>query len=104
MRYSQRIVAEQTEVARPAARRDARQDGDAQAADAVAGAGVEVRRAGRLQFGLAARFQRQAAQAVGDQQDDFRWVVFTQLANQFVHAHVSIVSIVSVRPHRKMGE
>ncbi len=84
----QRVVAEQAEMARPAARRDARQHRHTQAAHAVAGAGVEVRRPRRLQLGLAARLQGQSAQAVGHHQDDFRGVVFAQLAHQFVHVHV----------------
>src|SRR5579871_482868 len=81
----ERIEAEQAEVPRPAARRDARQDRDAQTADAFAGAGVEVGRTCRFQLGFAARLQRQTAQAVGDQQNDLRAVFFAQLAHQFVH-------------------
>ena len=87
----ERIVAEQAEMSRSAARRDARQDGDAQAAHAFADAGVEVRRAGGFQFGLAARLQGQSAQSVGDDENDFRGVVFAQIAHQFVHVHVSIL-------------
>ena len=70
----ERVVAEQAEMARPAAGRDAGQDRDAQAADLPSTQGVEVRRAGRFQLGLAARLERQAAQAVGHQQDDLAGV------------------------------
>ncbi len=48
---------------------------------------VEVRRAGRFQLGLAARLQRQAAQAVRDEQDDFGGVVFVQFADEGVKVH-----------------
>jgi hypothetical protein len=60
----ERVVAEQAEVAGAAAGGDARQDRDAHAADAFAGQRVEVRRPRRLEFRLAVRLDRQAAQAV----------------------------------------
>ena len=57
----ERVVAEQAQMPRPAARRVARQHRQTQAADALLGAPVEVRRARGFQLRLAARLQRQAA-------------------------------------------
>lgn len=54
----------------PAAGGDAGEDGDAEAADAFADGSVEVRRPGRFEFGFAAHFERQPAQAVHDGEDD----------------------------------
>ena len=75
-----RIVAEQAQVSRSAAGGDAGGDRDHAAQDAAAGQGVEVRRLGGFQLGLAARLDRQAAQAVGHQHDDFRVVLDHQSA------------------------
>ena len=78
MTILERVVAEQPQVARAAARRDARLDRNAAAADAAPGQRVEIRRAGRFQLGHAARLQRQPAQAVGHQHHDFGIVFLVQ--------------------------
>ena len=83
----ERVVAEQAQVPGPAARRDARQDRQAQPADALAGTGVQVGGAGRFQLGLAAGLQRQPAQAVGDQQDDLGVVGLAEFGDQVVDVH-----------------
>ena len=77
----ERIVAEQPEMSGAAARRDARQDGNAQAADAFTYTGVQVRRASRLEFSFAAQFERKSTEAVGHDEDDFAVAGFTQFAN-----------------------
>ncbi len=83
----QRIVAEQAQMPRPAAGRDARLDRNAPAQHATAGQRVEVRRLGRFQFGQTARFERQPAQPVGDEHDNLRIVPLNETARQVVHVH-----------------
>ena len=65
-----RVVAEEAEVARPAARRDARQHRRRQPARAHPREPVQVGRRGRLKLGLAGVRVRQPAETVGHQHDD----------------------------------
>ena len=83
----ERVVAKQAQVARPAAGSDAGTDRNAAALHADFGQGIEVRRLGRFQLRLAARRQRQAAQAVGDEHDDLRVVLDVQFAGEGVGVH-----------------
>ena len=95
----QRIVAEQAQVPRPAARADARLHRNAAAGDAALGQRVEVRRLGRFEFGLAARLERQAAEAVGHEHHDLRVVLNMQFARQLVHVHDVFFLQVGRRQH-----
>ena len=83
----QRVVAEQAEVAGPAAGADAGQHGDAAAEDAALGERVEVGRVGRFELGQAARLLRQAAEAVGHVHDDLGVVFDVQFAGEVVEVH-----------------
>ena len=66
----ERVVAEEGEVARPAARRDAEADRHGQAAEAVGGEPVEVHGVRLLQLGAAGLRIGQPAEAVDDEEDD----------------------------------
>ena len=74
-------------MARAAAGGDARGDRDAAAEDAFAGELVEVGRAGRFELGEPAGLLRQAAEAVGDVDDDLRVVLDEELAGEGVGVH-----------------
>ena len=62
----ERIVAEQAEMAGAAAGRDAGQDGRATGRRRLRGPGVEVGGACGFEFGLAAEFEGQTAEPVGN--------------------------------------
>ena len=81
------VVAEEREVPRSAARRDARQHGCAETADAVANHGIEVWSRGGFHLGFAARFERQPAEAVGHEKNDLGVCGLAELLNQFVDVH-----------------
>ena len=81
----ERIVAEEGQVGRPAARRDAHHDRIGDAADGAFRQRVEVRLAGRLE--LAPAVGGQAADPVHDQQDDLRIRLLAQLAGQVFPFH-----------------
>ena len=83
----QRVVAEQAEVARAAAGADAGQHGNAAAADAALDQRVEIGRVGRFELGEAAGLLRQAAEAVGDVQDDLGVVLDVEFAGEVVDVH-----------------
>ena len=89
IRYLIGIVAEQAQMARPAAGRDAGKDGNAAALHADLGQRIEVRLLRRFQLRLAARRHRQAAQAIGDEHDDFGVVLDVQFAGEGVGVHGS---------------
>ncbi len=88
----QRVVAEQREVRRTAARGDAARDRDAQAGAALAGEAVEVGGLGGFQFGQAAGRHRQAAQSVHDQQQNLAAILFGQAAHQIKVCHVELLA------------
>ena len=83
----QGVVAEQPQMARPRAGRDARQHRNARSAGAAAHQAVEVRSVGRFQFGASARIQRQPAQAVGHHHHDFGGRFLCQFTDQFLLIH-----------------
>src|SRR5262245_17207079 len=83
----ERVIAEETQVARTASRRDARQNGNGEAAHPLANAGVEIGSARRFKLGFAAQFLGQAAETVRDQQDDLRAVILTKFAHELMHFH-----------------
>src|SRR3989304_658342 len=88
-----RIVAEQAEVARPAAGADAWEHGDAATADANLGERVEVGRVGRLELRLAAGLLWQTAEAVADVHHDFRVVLDVQFTREVLDIHGEAASI-----------
>ena len=86
-RVDHRVVAEEREVAGPAAGRDAVADRQREAARAVAGDVVEVRRPGGFELGAAGLRVRQAAEAVHDEQHDLGVGLLGKLADEVeVHA------------------
>lgn len=86
----QRIVTEEGQVAGTAAGGDAGLHGNAAAADAALGEGVEIGGAGRFKFGGTAGFHRQAAEAVGNEEDNFGIVFLMQRAGELVHVEIVI--------------
>jgi hypothetical protein len=66
-----RIVAEEAEVGRATAGFNPRPNSDTQPGGPVGSQTIQIRGLGGLQFRLTTRFQRQAAQTVQNQQDDF---------------------------------
>ena len=84
----ERIVSEQGQVARAAARRNTRLDRDAAAADAALGQRVEIGRVGRFEFGRPARLHRQTAEAIGNEHDNFGIVFGVQRAGELVHVEI----------------
>ena len=81
----QRVVAEQRQVRRPAARRDAAADRVGQPAFRLAGELVQAGDVRRLQFGPA--LVRHAAEAVGDQQHDLGGILLGEFAQNFIWDH-----------------
>ena len=80
----QGIVAEQAHVAGTAAGRNAGQHRDGTAERADLGQGIEVGRLGRFEFRRTARRHRQAAQAVGHEEDDFGVIFGLEFADQLL--------------------
>ena len=74
-------------MAGAAAGGDAGADGEAGALDADFGEGVEVGLFGRFELGFSAGSQGQAAEAVGDEHDDFGIVFDLELAGEGVGVH-----------------
>ena len=93
-----RIVAEQAEMARPAAGRDAGADRDRQAADIVPDQGIEIRGRGGLELGRAAGLDRQPAEAVGDREHDLAGVAEDERLDQVEHVLKSRGSPRPVKP------
>src|SRR5690606_9768044 len=81
------VVAEEAEVAGAAAGGDAGGDGDAAAADAFAHELGEVGGLRGFEFSEAPRLLRQAAEAVGDEDDDLGIVLDEKLAGGGVDVH-----------------
>ena len=72
----ERIVTEEPEVSGTAAGRNAGQDREGHAADALGGEFIEIRRVGGFEFGRSARLERESADTVGDDHDNFTAVGF----------------------------
>ena len=83
---AERIVAEEGQVGRPAAGRDAHPDGVGHPAAALLGQPVEIRGPRGFQFRPAVL--RQAAQPVDDEKDDFRIGGEGQFPGHFFPVHV----------------
>ncbi len=67
----QRIVAKECQVSRAAARAESRGDHFAQTQGRTSGQRVHIGGTGSFELGRTARFQRQAAQPIHHQQDNF---------------------------------
>src|SRR5947209_2772506 len=71
----------------PASGSDARKYRGAESADAFSYTGVQVGRARRFQFRLAAWLERQSAEAVCNEEDDFAGCFFAQFPHECMHDH-----------------
>ena len=84
----QRIVAEQPEVAGPAAGGYSRQNRNTQSGHAIAGARVQIGGTRGFQFGQTARRQGEPAEAVRNHKNNIGFRRFAQFANEIVCVHV----------------
>ena len=99
-----RIVAEEREVSRAAARRDPGRDGNCQPAGAAPGDHIQVRRVGRLQLRAAGIRVRQAAQPVHHEEQNLCLVLLGEPTGESeVHAH-SIIGYRRTGALRRPGQ
>ena len=82
----QRVVAKEAKVTGPASGRNPWQHRDTASGFSDGCQLIEVWRIGCFEFRSASGFQRQSAQSIGDQQYDFRTVIFLQSPGEVVDA------------------